>query len=68
MAERQHPVPRKLWEHPNKESTDMWKFKLSLEKAVKQKFEVSLSRGNAFLGATWASGRGKLFGSLGSTA
>ena len=33
-------MPRKLWEHPDKKSTDMWKFKTSLEKAVGQKFEV----------------------------
>lgn len=31
-------LPRKLWEHPAPETTDMWKFKLSLEKAVGQKF------------------------------
>ncbi|OAL27996.1 acetoacetate-CoA ligase [Fonsecaea nubica] len=35
----EHPIPRKLWEHPNPQSTDMWKFKVSLEKASGRKFE-----------------------------
>ncbi|KAF2646719.1 acetoacetate-CoA ligase [Massarina eburnea CBS 473.64] len=26
MATSQHPIPRKLWEHPNPKSTAMWKF------------------------------------------
>jgi hypothetical protein len=34
-------IPRKLWEHPDKTSTAMWKFKTSLEKSVGQQFAVS---------------------------
>lgn len=26
-------TPRKLWEHPSPQTTEMWKFKSSLEKA-----------------------------------
>ncbi|KIW68310.1 acetoacetate-CoA ligase [Phialophora macrospora] len=37
--QHQQPVPRKLWEHPHKETTDMWKFKLALEKAVGRTFD-----------------------------
>ncbi|EHY55240.1 hypothetical protein HRR83_009044 [Exophiala dermatitidis] len=38
MAE-EHPIPRKLWEHPDPKSTEMWKFKTSLEKASGKTFE-----------------------------
>ncbi|KAJ9617036.1 hypothetical protein H2200_000757 [Cladophialophora chaetospira] len=38
MATHEHSVPRKLWENPNPQSTDMWKFKLSLENATNQHF------------------------------
>ncbi|KEF51490.1 acetoacetate-CoA ligase [Exophiala aquamarina CBS 119918] len=33
MADQQHPIPRKLWEHPKPKSTTMWKFWKSLDKA-----------------------------------
>lgn len=26
-----HPLPRKLWEHPDPKSTQMWDFKVKLE-------------------------------------
>ena len=39
MAE-EYPIPRKLWEHPNPKSTEMWKFKTSLEKATGRSFKV----------------------------
>lgn len=43
MAE-ELPIPRKLWEHPNPQSTEMWKFKTSLEKSLGRKFEVCRCR------------------------
>ncbi|EXJ93583.1 acetoacetate-CoA ligase [Capronia coronata CBS 617.96] len=40
MAEaHEHSIPRKLWEHPDPKSTQMWKFKTSLENATGRKFE-----------------------------
>ncbi|KIX09084.1 acetoacetate-CoA ligase [Rhinocladiella mackenziei CBS 650.93] len=38
MAE-EHPLPRKLWEHPNPTGTEMWKFKTSLERVTGKTFE-----------------------------
>ena len=34
-----YPIPRKLWEHPNPQNTQMWKFKTSLEQSVGRKFK-----------------------------
>jgi hypothetical protein len=34
-----YPVPRKLWEHLDPHSTQMWKFKTSLEQSVGHKFK-----------------------------
>lgn len=34
------PIPRKLWEHPNPESTTMGKFRRELERATGQRFNV----------------------------
>ena len=33
---------RKLWEHPRPESTQLWKFKISLEKKIGHTFEVGI--------------------------
>lgn len=33
-------TPEILWEHPDKTSTEMWKFKLSLEKSIGHEFPV----------------------------
>jgi acetoacetyl-CoA synthetase len=41
MADQEHPIPRKLWEHPDPKSTTMWKFWKSLEKTYGETFEVS---------------------------
>ena len=35
-------VPRKLWEHPNVQSTALWKFKEALERESGQRFQVRL--------------------------
>lgn len=37
-----HPIPRKLWEHPDPESTNMGKFRRALEKHTGLSFAVSL--------------------------
>ncbi|GAB7356575.1 hypothetical protein MBLNU459_g7309t1 [Dothideomycetes sp. NU459] len=37
--EIEHFVPRKLWEHPDPKSTQMWAFKTSLEHAAGRHFE-----------------------------
>jgi hypothetical protein len=34
-------TPRILWEHPDKHSTQIWRFKSSLEKATGRQFAVS---------------------------
>jgi acetoacetyl-CoA synthetase len=39
MASTEHEMPKKLWEHPNKESTEIWKYKLALEKHIGRKFK-----------------------------
>jgi len=36
-------IPRKLWEHPNPEQTDLYKFKQAAGIATKQDFPVTLS-------------------------
>lgn len=40
MTTEEYPIPRKLWEHPDPESTQMWKFKTSLEKTTGRAFPV----------------------------
>lgn len=37
----EYQIPRKLWEHPNPESTQMWQFMRSLERSSGTKFPVS---------------------------
>ena len=36
----EHPVPRKLWENPNPEQAQIWKFMRSLEQAYGTKLPV----------------------------
>ena len=36
-------APRKLWEHPHPETTQLWKFKTSLEKKLGHTFEVGIT-------------------------
>lgn len=41
MSPTNHPVPRKLWEHPDPESTNLGKFRRKLENKTGLKFPVS---------------------------
>jgi hypothetical protein len=37
------PLPRKLWEHPDPESTQMGQFRRELERSTGRKFDVSIA-------------------------
>jgi hypothetical protein len=41
MAATEHPIPRKLWEHPNPDNTHMGRFRTKLERDKNLKFPVS---------------------------
>ena len=43
MSTQELAIPRKLWEHPDPQSTYMWKFKQSVEKQYGLNLPVSRS-------------------------
>jgi hypothetical protein len=49
----QHPTPRKLWQHPNPESTTMWKFMQRANKKHGLDMQVSSSNCSSVLGTPW---------------
>lgn len=60
MATTTLPLPRKLWEHPNPEATQMMGFQRALERSTKQKFgswfdmhDWALANKTAFWGSLW---------------